>query len=164
MMEIQIAKRRRMSFKQAPPMQLTPLQAAQVQLAKRRRMSFKQAPPMQPTPLQSAQVGLPNYTAEEDDKARRRVYLVTFPHPRNALSATGIPLVAPESMSKRALLEKLLAASLTTRTPAANTATALLTSYAQAFSLSCTRKTKLGRRTNTATLHCTLARSLVTCQ
>jgi hypothetical protein len=110
MMEIQIAKRRRMSFKQAPPMQLTPLQAAQVQLAKRRRMSFKQAPPMQPTPLQSAQVGLPNYTAEEDDKARRRVYLVTFPHPRNALSATGIPLVAPESMSKRALLEKLLAA------------------------------------------------------
>lgn len=40
----------------------------------------------------------------------RRVNLVTFPHPRNALSATGIPLVAPESMSKRALLEKLLAA------------------------------------------------------
>lgn len=51
----------------------------EIQIAKRRRMSFKQAPPMQPTPLQSAQVGLPNYTAEEDDKARRRVYLVTFP-------------------------------------------------------------------------------------
>ena len=40
--------------------------------------------------------------------AKRSVYLVTFPHPKQALSECGRPLVAPESLSKQSVLEKFL--------------------------------------------------------
>jgi hypothetical protein len=37
---------------------------------------------------------------DEDDTARRQVYLVTLPHPRATHSAEGVPLTAPETLTK----------------------------------------------------------------
>jgi len=54
-----------------------------------------------------AQVGDPD-PSEEDSSARRRVYLITFPHPRTAHAQDGLPLLAPENFSRRDVLEALL--------------------------------------------------------
>ncbi len=45
---------------------------------------------------------------EAPPDAKRQVYLVTFPHPRQTHSSTGEVLVAPSSMAKEELLQKLL--------------------------------------------------------
>ena len=80
-------------------------------MTKRMRLHSKQPPPpptLPPRFAQMVQVGCPDYASEENSKAYKRGYLVTFPHPRASQSSQGRQLVAPESMSKQALLEKLL--------------------------------------------------------
>ena len=67
-----------------------------VQGAKRFRLRAK-TPPPGPTPLLGP---LPDFAAEEDTEARRCAYLVTLPHPRQAASGDGQPLVAPETLQK----------------------------------------------------------------
>jgi hypothetical protein len=46
----------------------------------------------------------------EHTMTKRSVYLVTFSHPRSERSADGVPLVAPETLEKQAILGLLLAA------------------------------------------------------
>ena len=41
-------------------------------------------------------------------QAHRQVYLVTLPHPKQAVSSTGVPLVAPETLTKNQVLERVL--------------------------------------------------------
>ena len=53
---------------------------------------------------------LPDFAAEENSEARKTVYLVTLPHPRQAVSEDGFRLVAPESLTKDEILERFLAA------------------------------------------------------
>ena len=39
--------------------------------------------------------------------AKKGAYLITFPHPRHAISATGIKLVAPSSLSKTDIIARV---------------------------------------------------------
>ena len=47
------------------------------------------------------------YAAEEIQGARKSVYLLTFPHPRKEASKEGVILVAPGTLTRKALLEKV---------------------------------------------------------
>ena len=47
------------------------------------------------------------YEADELPNARKSVYLLTFPHPRQQLSQCGVLLVVPGTLTKEALLEKV---------------------------------------------------------
>ena len=47
------------------------------------------------------------HAAEEVAGARKSVYLLTFPHPRQEASSDGVHLVAPETLSRETLLEKV---------------------------------------------------------
>ena len=78
-------------------------EAMNVHPCKRLRIRGKTTPPeASQTPL----VGeLPDYTKEENEKARKRVYLVTLPHPRQDASGDGRRLVAPETFSAEQILE-----------------------------------------------------------
>ena len=67
-----------------------------------RRLREKTPPPPQ-TPTEF--VTLPS---EEGSSALRQVYLVTLPHPRQIHSSTGVPLVAPGSLSKEEVLRRFL--------------------------------------------------------
>ena len=44
---------------------------------------------------------------EAPDDTKRMVYLITFPHPRQATSANGIKLVAPSSITKAEMIAKI---------------------------------------------------------
>ena len=46
--------------------------------------------------------------AEEKSNASRSAYLVTFPHPKRGQSKDGVVLVAPETKSKKELLDNFL--------------------------------------------------------
>ena len=71
---------------------------------KRLRLRGKTTPPQ---PVQLPLLGpLPDFAADEKADGRKRVYLVTFPHPRKAQSQEGRPLVAPETLSRQTLLER----------------------------------------------------------
>jgi len=72
-----------------------------------RRLRSKTPPPRPP---QQALVGAPDIAREEDETARKAVYLVTAPHPRQEVSSNGVRLVAPESLTKEAVLEAFLSA------------------------------------------------------
>ena len=71
-----------------------------------KRLRVKTPPPrLAQTPV----VGMAMDDEEADEKKGRLVYLVTLPHPKQAFSAEGRPLVAPGSMSQREVLDKFLA-------------------------------------------------------
>ena len=72
-----------------------------VQAPPRRRMRVKTTPAQQH--LQHAL----DLDTEAGEREKRQVYLVTFPHPRQATSVDGVRLVAPSSMSKDQMLEKI---------------------------------------------------------
>ena len=71
----------------------------------RRRLRSKTKPitPVQQPLPQPVELG-----DEAPDDSKRQAYLVTFPHPRQAFASTGERLVAPSSMSKEALVGKVL--------------------------------------------------------
>jgi hypothetical protein len=64
-------------------------------------------PPAPPPPVQHALVGV-DLGEEADAKRGRRVYLVTLPHPKQATTATGRPLVAPGDKTRKEILQILL--------------------------------------------------------
>lgn len=66
----------------------------------KRRLRSKTTVVAQQIPL----VGLDS-SRDEDETARRRVYLVTFPHPRTATSRDGQTLVAPGSFTREQLFD-----------------------------------------------------------
>ena len=59
-------------------------------------------PPQEPL---SAPPELPD---AEQDNAKRQVYFLTFPHPRAGCTQDGTKLVAPEMLSKREIVKKVL--------------------------------------------------------
>ena len=66
-------------------------------------MRCKTTPP--PTPAQTPLVGIECNEQDEDRAARKRVYLITFPHPRAAVSVDGYTLKAPGDMTHQHLLD-----------------------------------------------------------
>ena len=73
-----------------------------------RRMRSKTPPPRWPP---NVMVGAPDFDEEEDDESARNMsYLVTLPHPKQEFSSAGVKLVAPESLTKQAVLEAFLSA------------------------------------------------------
>ena len=91
------AIRHRLRRKTPPPMQVTP--------EPRRRLRSKTPPP---TPSQGALPQPVDVGAEAPDESKRRVYLITLPHPTQSHASTGERLVAPSSFSKQQILEKVL--------------------------------------------------------
>ena len=67
-----------------------------------KRLRTKQSVPQ---PLQAVLLEPPVLGEEGTAETKRSVYLVTFPHPRQGTSIDGVLLVAPESMSKRQVME-----------------------------------------------------------
>ena len=61
-----------------------------------------------PAPPQRPVAELEDFAKLEDPNARCSSYLVTFPHPQAAVSASGVPLRAPESFSRAQLRDALL--------------------------------------------------------
>ena len=59
-------------------------------------------------PKQEPLVLVDDWAAGERAGARRQVYLITFPHPQASHSKCGVKLVAPGSMSKTDLLNRVL--------------------------------------------------------
>jgi hypothetical protein len=59
-------------------------------------------------PKQVPLTKIDDWALEEQDGSRRQVYLVTFPHPKSSHSKCGRLLVAPGTLTKRQILEKLL--------------------------------------------------------
>ena len=51
---------------------------------------------------------MPELDKEASHDNKRLVYLVTFPHPKNDHTEEGVPLVAPETLSKDTVLKALL--------------------------------------------------------
>ena len=72
-------------------------------LSEVRRRLVRKVP--DPQFAERAPLDAPPILDNEDSTAKRQVYLVTFPHPR-----AGGPHVAPESLSRAAIMEKLLQA------------------------------------------------------
>ena len=66
-------------------------------------MRCKTTPP--PPPAQTPLVGIECNEQDEDRAARKRVYLITFPHPRAAVSVDGYTLKAPGQMNRQQLLD-----------------------------------------------------------
>ena len=64
------------------------------------------------TPVQTPVLELDDFSQAEDPMARRRIYLVTFPHPRSPTSADGLPLRVPESFTQQGLGDAIRAACL----------------------------------------------------
>ena len=71
----------------------------------RKRLRAKTPPPQLPqSPLPSPLV----LGDEAPDRMKRKVYLITFPHPRQERAASGERLVAPSSLTKEEMLERIL--------------------------------------------------------
>ena len=75
-----------------------------MQPAKRIRLRQKTTCAPQQTALVSNES---SYATEEVANARKSVYLMTFPHPRQTRSKEGVPLIAPGILSRDELLEKV---------------------------------------------------------
>ena len=60
------------------------------------------------TVLGQEPVGPLDLEEEVGPQAHRQVYLVTFPHPNQAFSAEGIPLVATQTLTKQQVLDRVL--------------------------------------------------------
>ena len=58
--------------------------------------------------MQALIAELPNFAAEEDSSARKKIYLLTFPHPVAATSQDGVVLKTPGSFTKQQLLHAIL--------------------------------------------------------
>ena len=61
-----------------------------------------------PKDVQALIAELPNFAAEEDSSARKKIYLLTFPHPVAATSQDGVVLKTPGSFTKQQLLHAIL--------------------------------------------------------
>ena len=62
-------------------------------------------------PYQRAQVALaelPDFAAQEAPSGRKQIYLVTFPHPQQRASVSGVLLAAPGSLSHGNLRDRVL--------------------------------------------------------
>ena len=71
----------------------------------RKRLRSKTPPPRNP------QAPLPGplcLDEEAPQRMKRKAYLITFPHPRQETAASGEPLVAPSSLTKEEMLERIL--------------------------------------------------------
>eukprot|EP00973_Karenia_brevis_P080296 11137811-Karenia_brevis.AAC.1 len=79
-------------------------------MATRRRLRGKTPPlPSQQT-QQSAQLPLPqapDFGDEAQGDSKKKVYLITLPHPVQPTASTGEALVAPSSLSKEMVLQKV---------------------------------------------------------
>ena len=93
------SKRVRLHSKTSPPE--TALVEPSLPFSKRLRLRSKT--PLPQTPVVGISLG-----AEASKKQGRSVYLVTLPHPKQTRSECGRTLVAPESMSKKELMQKFL--------------------------------------------------------
>ena len=75
-----------------------------MQPAKRLRLRSKTTCTLPQTPVVSKES---DCAAEEIAGARKSVYLLTFPHPHQEVSKDGVTLIAPGTLSRQALLEKV---------------------------------------------------------
>ncbi len=73
--------------------------------ALRHRLQSKTLPPI---PSQNALPDAVELGAEARDDCKRRMYLITFPHPRQTHVSTGERLVAPGNLPKKEMIEKVL--------------------------------------------------------
>ena len=99
---MQPANRIRLRAKTPCAPQQTPLISNEAPPAKRIRLRTKT------TPVQTSLISNEaDFAAEEVRDARKSVYLLTFPHPRRTKSKDGVLLVAPGTLSREELLEKI---------------------------------------------------------
>ena len=71
----------------------------------RKRLRVKTTPTTADTQLSQGALAL---DPEATPDTKRKVYLITFPHPQQATSVNGVRLVAPSSVTKAQMVEMIL--------------------------------------------------------